>query len=100
MAEHIDIYEAPTALTAVQRALKKAGYGIYLATLKGEDATAVQYKQPLCLVIGNESTGIASALFSFGTQVRLPQRTNDVSYNASVAAGILLFLIAHASQRI
>lgn len=99
LAEHLDIYEAPTALAAVQE-LKKAGYGIYLATLKGENATATTYKQPLCLVIGNEATGISSSLFPFGTQVRLPQRTTDISYNASVAAGILLFLIAHASQKI
>lgn len=99
LAEHLEIYEAPTALAAVQE-LKKAGYEIYLATLGGEDATAVTYKQPLCLVIGNESTGIARNLFPFGMQVRLPQRTNDISYNASVAAGILLFLIAHASKKI
>lgn len=99
LAEHLDIYEAPTALAAVQE-LKKAGYGIYLATLNGDDATAIQYKQPLCLVIGNEGTGISSALFSYGTQVRLPQRTTDISYNASVAAGILLFLISHASKKI
>lgn len=99
LAEHLEIYEAPTALAAVHE-LKKAEYDIYLATLGGEDATAIAYKQPLCLVIGNESTGIARNLFPFGTQVRLPQRSSDISYNASVAAGILLFLIAHASKKI
>ena len=57
LAEHLDIYQAPTALAAVQD-LKKAGYPLYLATLQGEDATGFPYSLPLCLVIGNESTGI------------------------------------------
>lgn len=99
LAEHLDILEASTAQAAIQE-LKKAGYGVYLATLEGVDATTVSYEQPLCLVIGNEATGIARNLLSSGTQIRLPQRTTDISYNASVAAGILLFLIAHGSKRI
>ncbi len=99
LAEHLEIYEATTAQAAIQE-LKKAGYAIYLATLDGDDATSVAYTQPLCLVIGNESTGIARNLLSSGEQVRLPQRANDISYNASVAAGILLFLIAHSTHKI
>jgi tRNA G18 (ribose-2'-O)-methylase SpoU len=54
----------------------------------------VSYESPLCLVIGNEATGIAKSLLSYGTQVTLAQRTADISYNASVAAGILLFVIS------
>jgi tRNA G18 (ribose-2'-O)-methylase SpoU len=60
----------------------------------------ISYKEPLCLVIGNEATGISRNLLSFGQEVTLPQRTTDISYNASVAAGILLFLIGHKSGRI
>ncbi len=99
LAEYLEIYQAPTALAAVQE-LKKAGYPLYLATLQGEDATGFPYSLPLCLVIGNEATGIAKNLLSFGQQIRLPQRTTDISYNASVAAGILLFLIAHQAKKI
>ncbi len=99
LAEHLEIYEAASSLQAMQE-LKKAGYSNYLATLEGEDATAMSYQEPLCLVIGNEAIGIAKNLLSFGKQVRLPQRTTDISYNASVAAGILLFLIAHANKKI
>ncbi len=94
LAEHLEMYEAPTALAAMQE-LKQAQYAIYLATLGGKNATSVSYKKPLCLVIGNEATGISKNLFSYGTQIRLSQRTSDISYNASVAAGILLFLIAN-----
>lgn len=99
LAEHLDIYQAPTAQAALQD-LKKAGYMIYMATVEGENATAFPYQLPLCLVIGNEATGIAKNLLSFGTSVSLPQRTKDISYNASVAAGILLFLIAHQAGKI
>ena len=73
---------------------------MYLATLTGEDATAFPYQVPLCLIIGNEATGIGKNLFSFGQQIRLPQRRTDISYNASVAAGILLFIIAHQAKKI
>ncbi len=93
LAEHLELFEAPTAAAAIQE-LKQANYAIYLATLHGENATTVAYRKPLCLVIGNEATGISKNLLSSGTQIRLAQRTSDISYNASVAAGILLFLIA------
>jgi 23S rRNA (guanosine2251-2'-O)-methyltransferase len=93
LAEHLEIYEAPTALAAVQL-LKQAQYKLYLATLSGENALTALYSKPLCLIIGNEATGIAKNLLSSGTQIKLAQRTSDISYNASVAAGILLFLIA------
>ena len=99
LAEHLDIFEAPHALGAITE-VKKAGYGIYLATLSGDDALKVTYTQPLCLVIGNEATGVSRNLLSSGTQIRLPQRDADMSYNASVAAGILLFLIGSGSGKI
>lgn len=99
LAEHLEIYQAPTALAAVQE-LKNAGYPLYLATLNGEDATAFPYQVPLCLVIGNEALGISKSLLCYGQQICLPQRRTDISYNASVAAGILLFIIAHQSRRI
>lgn len=93
LAEHMPIYQAPSPSAAVVE-LKKAGYNIYLAVLNGKDATAIAYNKPLCLVIGSEGTGITSAILNEGTPITLPQKTADISYNASVAAGILLFLIA------
>ncbi len=94
LAEHLPIYQAPTALAAMQ-SLKQAGYKMYLATISGDNAMQASYESPLCLVIGNEATGISKNLLSYGTQVTLAQRTSDISYNASVAAGILLFIISN-----
>lgn len=94
LAEYLEIYTASSSHAAVQE-LKKAGYNLYLVVVqKGANATQVDYKQPLCLVIGSEATGIAPELRQNGQLITLPQRTSDISYNASVAAGILLFLVS------
>lgn len=99
LAEYLEIYQASTAMSAVQE-LKKNGYHIYLASLDGEDATKVQYQRPLCLVIGSEGRGISQEIARTGKTITIPQRQPDISYNASVAAGILLFLIAHQPVKI
>jgi 23S rRNA (guanosine2251-2'-O)-methyltransferase len=95
LAEYLDIYIAPSAKAATQL-LQNAGYQLYLAVLeKGENAAAVPFKSPLCLVIGCEETGISRDIRDAGIRITLPQKRADISYNASVASGILLFLIAH-----
>jgi 23S rRNA (guanosine2251-2'-O)-methyltransferase len=99
LAEHLEIYEAQSAAAAAQE-LKKAGYTLYVAALNGQDATTVQYKQPLCVVIGNEAQGVSKNILTAGTAIKLPQRTVDISYNASVAAGIVLFMVAHQQGKI
>jgi 23S rRNA (guanosine2251-2'-O)-methyltransferase len=92
LSEYLEIYQAPSAQAAAQE-LQKAGYNLYLAAFGGQDATQCVYKNPLCIVIGGEGFGISKQVYQYGTQVTLPQRTPDISYNASVAAGILLFLV-------
>ncbi len=100
LAEHLDIMLMPTAKAAAQE-LKKSGYNLYLATLEqGTNAVQVSYQEPLCLVIGNEGAGISSDILKEGTRITLPQRTSDISYNASVASGILLFIIASHCKKI
>lgn len=93
LAEHLDVYLAPSAQAAVLQ-LKQAGYNLYITAFKGENALEVTYKDPLCIVIGSEGTGVTSAIMHEGTQVTIPQHVTDISYNASVAAGIMLFIIS------
>lgn len=93
LAERMEIYEAPSAIAAIQE-IQQHKYSIYLAALGGTDIRSVTFQEPLCLVIGSEGTGISEAVLKFGTTVMLPQKSADVSYNASVAAGILLFFVA------
>ncbi|MGB8467421.1 MAG: RNA methyltransferase [Candidatus Babeliales bacterium] len=100
LAEHVAIMRVPSAAAAYQ-VLKQAGYTLYLAVLgAGENAAQVSFQTPLCLVIGNEEVGIGADRQKNGVRITLPQKSADISYNASVAAGILLFLIAHQKQAI
>ncbi len=93
LAEHMDIYISPSPGAAVQE-LKRAGYMIYLTFFEGVNAASCDFKAPLCLVIGGEGFGISKEIANAGIHITLPQKTSDISYNASVAAGISLFLIA------
>ena len=95
LAEHLEIMIAPTAHVAVEE-LKKAGYTPYIAAFDGQDASKVEFKSPLCLVIGGEGFGVSQPVLNSGIKITIPQKTAVISYNASVAAGILLFL---ASQQ-
>lgn len=93
LAEHIEILLAPSAKSAAQD-LSSAGYTLYLSDIGGgKNAAMIEYKTPLCLVVGSEGAGISSDIKSKGIVVTLPQRTSDISYNASVAAGILVFMV-------
>ncbi len=93
LAEHLDIYLTASPATALQE-LKTAGYHLYVAAFKGENAHKIAYTDPLCIAIGSEGAGISAQLLKAGTQITLPQKQgHDISYNASVAAGILLFLV-------
>ena len=97
LAEYLDVYVATSAKAAALE-LKKAGYNLYMAVINGQNALEVEYEKPMCLVIGNEATGISKDVQKEGTAITLPQKTPDISYNASVAAGILLFTIAHVKN--
>lgn len=101
LAEHMQISQPASTSFAVNE-LQKAGYKLYVTALsdKAQDATAVQYGQPLCVVIGSEGAGVSRELLNKGTVIKLAQRTADISYNASVAAGIVLFLIAQQQKLI
>jgi 23S rRNA (guanosine2251-2'-O)-methyltransferase len=94
LAEHLNIYLAPSLKHAVLE-LKKSGYQMYMTVLEdGVNAMEVAYKKPLCLVIGSEATGIAKDIRPYGELITLPQPDPEASFNASVAAGIFLFLLS------
>ncbi len=99
LAEYLDIYLAPSAKHAVLE-LKKAGYNMYMSALGGKSVLETDFKTPACIVVGNEATGISKDIQELGIPVMLPQKTPDISYNASVAAGIFLFLVGTKTKRI
>lgn len=98
LAERIDMYQ----VTSIEQALvelKQAGYTLYVTALSPKaNAFTLEYVKPLCLVIGSEGSGVSAATLKAGTIVTLPQKDSDVSYNASVAAGIVMSLIAFVQK--
>jgi len=99
LAEHMEIALFPSPHAAAQQ-LKDAGYNLYMAVFDGQSAAECDFDQPVCLVIGNEAVGVSKSILKLGTGVTIPQRSADISYNASVAAGILLFLVGTKNKRI
>ncbi len=100
LAEHLPIYQAPSAKFALQE-IKHAGYNVYLAVLhNGKNAMDINYKKPLCLVIGSEEKGVSKEILKEGVKVTLPQRLPEISYNAYVASGIFLFSVGSKFAKI
>ena len=95
LCERMQIYEA-SSVGAALNSLKGAGYNIYTTALGGKaNALKMDYKRPLCVIIGSEGKGVSSESKKAGTIITLPQQASDISYNASVAAGIVLFMIKY-----
>lgn len=100
LLEHMDVYIAPSSISAITD-LKSSGYNIFLATVDNSTpANKTDFKLPACIVIGSEGSGISKSILGSGKHVSIPQKTEDISYNASVAAGILLFLAASQNKLI
>ncbi len=94
LAEHMEIMLVSSASQAVAQ-LKASGYSLYLATVdNSKNMLDVEYQFPLCIVIGNEAMGVSKSILGSGQHITLPQCRSDISYNASVAAGIIMFNIA------
>ncbi|MGZ6251312.1 MAG: TrmH family RNA methyltransferase [Candidatus Chromulinivorax sp.] len=100
LALHLPIHIAVSVRSAVTE-LKKSGYHVYCATLGGTQSAAdCKFEEPAVLIIGNEEVGISPEVAKLGTKILLPQRRPDISYNASVAAGILMYTIGVQIKKI
>ena len=88
----------------LQKALQKAtAHGLFIAGLdaEGETAfTAVDFTQPCALVIGNEGKGLRRMVKQrCDTLLQIPMAGDSVgSFNASVAAGIVLYEVFRQRQ--
>lgn len=75
------------------RYLKQCGFSIAAATEKGDvDYTESSYRDPLCLVMGAEDTGVPMEHLRLCDEwVSIPMKGKIASLNVSVAAGILIY---------
>lgn len=93
LAEHLFVYKSKNMKLALEQAVKN-GYIIYLAAADGVTMDTIKVVAPCGVVIGNEHIGIDSSLYKFGTVVSLRQKESVISYNASVAGGVILYTIS------
>ena len=93
LAERLEILIEPSPLEAAKN-LIKAGYTLYSGALGGTRISEVDIQLPAVLVVGNEGEGVSSQIQKLSTRIMLPQQSADVSYNASVAAGLMMFLVS------
>lgn len=81
------------SLTATIKFLKDSGFKVVAATEKGDyDYTKANYKDPLCVIMGAEDTGVPYEHLALCDEwVKIPLFGNIGSLNVSVAAGILIY---------
>ena len=73
--------------------LQAQGFFSLCGDLRG-DETLPALSERTVLVIGSEGQGVSDAVASLCTRYRLPMRGNAESLNASIAAGILLYVVS------
>ena len=89
------IYNMPIVrvsnLVATITKLKDSGYWIVGTDMEGENYTQIDYNMPICLVIGNEGSGMSKIVkdnCDYIAKIEMSGKIN--SLNASVACGIIL----------
>lgn len=80
-------------LTGTIKYLKESGFRIIAATEKGDyDYTKAEYKDPVCLIMGAEDTGVPYEHLSLCDEwIKIPVLGKIESLNVSVAAGIIIY---------
>ena len=80
-------------LTTTIKFLKDSGFKIVAATEDGDyDYTQANYKDPVCIIMGAEDTGIPDEHLALCDEwIKIPMFGNIESLNVSVAAGILIY---------
>lgn len=72
---------------------RSAGVSLMGAALDGTDIRQTEYPDRLAIIIGNESNGLSdTALSGCDKRVRIPMAGETESLNASVAAGVLMYM--------
>lgn len=81
------------SITATIKYLKDSGFKIIAATEKGDyDYTKANYKDPVCIIMGAEDTGVPYDHLALCDEwIKIPMFGNIESLNVSVAAGILIY---------
>ena len=97
-AEETVPWEYREQAVAVVRELKKKGYQIVLLeqTVSSVDYQEFQPSAPVCLVVGNEITGVADELIQLSDKsIEIEMSGLKNSLNVTVAFGVVAYRIRH-----
>jgi len=78
--------------------MRQQGFTALCGDLRGSE-TLPTLNASVALVIGSEGNGVSDAVASQCERYRLPMRGRAESLNASVAAGVLLYVVSEAMPR-
>ena len=78
--------------------MRQQGFTALCGDLRGSE-TMPALNTSVALVIGSEGNGVAEAVAEQCARYRLPMRGRAESLNASVAAGVLLYVVSEAMPR-
>ena len=92
---HIPLWQGE--LTAELAKLREAGFSLICGHLAGTEVLP-EVGDKCVLIIGNEGNGVSDEVADMCKKYRLPMYGRAESLNASVAAGILMYEIAHAMR--
>ena len=88
---NIPVCQVTNLANAIQK-LKNQGFWIVGTAMDGDDYSTIDYKGKICIVIGNEGSGISPLIrkeCDFIASIPMEGKIN--SLNASVATGIVVF---------
>ena len=88
----VPIFHEDDPVLAINR-LKKEGIKVYSTSLEGSMYTyEVNFKVPFLLVIGNESSGVSSTIYSISDSlIKIPMIGDAESLNAAIASSIIMY---------
>jgi 23S rRNA (guanosine2251-2'-O)-methyltransferase len=93
--EHMAMAEVPNIVNSIEE-LKTKGYWVVGLDMEGEKLyTAVDYKTPITIIVGNEGKGIRRLVKDHcDHRVRIPLYGKLDSLNASVACALVMYEVA------
>lgn len=98
LAEFLDIFEVRTVTEGLQRATS-AGYTCYAACFNGAPLYSLQPEKGSCIIVGNEEKGVDERVYDYAKKITIPQVEHEISFNVSVASGIIMsYFSQHLKQ--
>ncbi len=90
---HLSVWQGE--LTNELAKMKQSGFTLLCGDLHGAE-TLPKLSRSVALVIGSEGSGVSADVADLCERYRLPMRGRAESLNASVAAGVLLYVVSGA----